>query len=217
MEKDRSTKVIAIIALLVAVVGLSLGFAAFSQQLTITPKADVKADSSKFKVLFSKESSETTSGDVAGVLTLEDGENATAGNANIQETTVTNAEAVFSKDNQTITYTWYVRNDGELDAYLTNVEFTNTQPVCTEKGGSGVTDELMQAACSKVTAKINVHGQEYTSTQAVTSEYKIAAGDNTEIKLVIEAGDGATLVDGDYTATFDAIKLTYSSKSPAGA
>ena len=35
MEKDRGTKVIAIVALIVAVVGLSLGFAAFSSTLTI--------------------------------------------------------------------------------------------------------------------------------------------------------------------------------------
>ena len=35
MERDRNSKILAIIALTVAVIGLSLGFAAFSQTLTI--------------------------------------------------------------------------------------------------------------------------------------------------------------------------------------
>ena len=39
MERDRSGKVIAIVALLVGVVGLTIGFAAFSNTLTIQSSA----------------------------------------------------------------------------------------------------------------------------------------------------------------------------------
>ena len=50
MEKDRSTKIIAIAALLIGIVGLSLGFAAFSNTLTISSSAEVTPDQSAFNV-----------------------------------------------------------------------------------------------------------------------------------------------------------------------
>lgn len=50
MEKDRQVKVLSIIALLVAVVGMSLGFAAFSVTLNISSSATVKPSSDNFKL-----------------------------------------------------------------------------------------------------------------------------------------------------------------------
>ena len=57
MEKDRRARFVAIAALLVGVIGLSLGFAAFSNTLTIKSSAEVNVDSSKFNVDFSSSSS----------------------------------------------------------------------------------------------------------------------------------------------------------------
>ncbi len=53
MEKQRQTKVITIVALVVAVFGISLGFAAFSNILTISSSATVKPDALSFSVRFS--------------------------------------------------------------------------------------------------------------------------------------------------------------------
>ena len=53
MERDRSAKIIAIVALCIAIVGLSIGFAAFSSNLTISSSANVKPDPSSFDVNFS--------------------------------------------------------------------------------------------------------------------------------------------------------------------
>ena len=53
MEKNRSAQVIAIVALVVGVVGLSIGFAAFSSVLNIQTSANVKPDSSTMNVDFS--------------------------------------------------------------------------------------------------------------------------------------------------------------------
>ena len=50
MERNRQTKVIAIVALCVAVVGLTLGFAAFSNTLTISSSATVTPNESDFKL-----------------------------------------------------------------------------------------------------------------------------------------------------------------------
>jgi hypothetical protein len=50
---ERNSKVIAIVALCIGVVGLSLGFAAFSNTLTISSSATVAPDASTFNVDFS--------------------------------------------------------------------------------------------------------------------------------------------------------------------
>ena len=48
--ENRSSKVIAIVGLIAGVVGLSLGFAAFSNTLTIKAAADVTPDQATFNV-----------------------------------------------------------------------------------------------------------------------------------------------------------------------
>ena len=52
MEKNRNAQVIAIVALVVAVLGLSVGFASFSNVLNIQASANVKPDSSTLNVDF---------------------------------------------------------------------------------------------------------------------------------------------------------------------
>ena len=50
MEKDRSVKVISIFALVIAITGMSLGFAAFSASLDLASNAFVSPDSATFNV-----------------------------------------------------------------------------------------------------------------------------------------------------------------------
>lgn len=50
MKKDRKLRAVAIIALCVSILGLSLGFAAFSNTLTISSSATVSPDPSDFKL-----------------------------------------------------------------------------------------------------------------------------------------------------------------------
>ena len=51
MERQRQIKILSIIALVVAIVGMSLGFAAFSTTLNISSSASVTPDSEDFKVV----------------------------------------------------------------------------------------------------------------------------------------------------------------------
>ena len=53
MEKDRRVKVISIFALVIAITGMSLGFAAFSASLDLASNAFVSPDSATFNVKFS--------------------------------------------------------------------------------------------------------------------------------------------------------------------
>ena len=51
MRKKRQSKILAIIALCISVLGLTLGFAAFSKTLAISLSATVSPDSSDFKLV----------------------------------------------------------------------------------------------------------------------------------------------------------------------
>ena len=73
MERDRRARIIAIAALLLGVVGLSLGFAAFSNTLTIQSSAEVTVNSDVFNVDFSKQTASVVDGSVSPTLTPSNG------------------------------------------------------------------------------------------------------------------------------------------------
>ena len=184
MEKDRSAKIIAIVALVVAVAGVSLGFAAFSQNLTINPTANVKADKSKFKVQFSTKQEAAETGDV---------------------TTFVNG-----KGKQTATYSFYVYNAGELDAYLKSVTFEKEATCSSSAGQNQATDSLVQAACKDVSVKVTVDSEEYTTTTSSISGETLSKSSSLPVTVVLEYSD-KNAVDGDFDVDFGSITLNYSS------
>lgn len=153
MEKDRSSKVVAIAALIVAVVGLGIGFAAFSSTLTINSSATVNPTNT-FKVQFSKESSALTKGTVSGVVA---GEGAVAADATISDADdyliADGLAATFTAPGQTVSYTFYARNTGEYIAYLRSITFDGTKACAVKTEGvaadAQATDSLVQAADRK--------------------------------------------------------------------
>lgn len=56
MRRDNKQKNIIIIVLLISIIGLSIGFSAFSDKLNISSSAQVKMNDDKFKVVFSNSS-----------------------------------------------------------------------------------------------------------------------------------------------------------------
>ena len=68
MEKDRRARVIAIAALLVGVVGLSLGFAALTNTLTIRSEAAVDVDDNVLNVDFADSTGDATATSVTPTL-----------------------------------------------------------------------------------------------------------------------------------------------------
>ena len=106
MERDRSAKIIAIVALCVAVAGLSIGFAAFSNDLTIKSNASVTPNPNDFDVNFSSQDGSEVAGTVTGVGTNSaTAENATIDNSN--SPTITGLKANFTEPGQKVTYSFY--------------------------------------------------------------------------------------------------------------
>ena len=71
MERTRSIKALSIVALIVAVVGLAIGFAAFSTSLKISQSATVKPSDESFNVSFSSSKDSFAESNVAGVVSDE--------------------------------------------------------------------------------------------------------------------------------------------------
>ncbi len=213
MEKDRSSKIIAIIALIIAVLGVSLGFASYSQNLTISSSANVKGDRSKFDVKFSTESEEASTGSVKPTLVPPEEDGFSATDANLMSTTISNLNATFTKGKgkQTATYSFYVYNNGELDAYLKKVSFAQEKPQCTPTAGDSPADaELANTACSDVSIKVIVDQDEYTQNKENITTKSISTKTSKEVKVILEYSDSSP-IDGDFDVTFGDITLTYSS------
>ena len=108
-EKERGAKVIAIVALLIAVVGLTIGYAAYSTTLTIDGSANV--DPASWDVHFAYKSGNSLTATTTG--------NAVENTAPTLAATAISGFAVTLKaPGDSVTYDFSVKNGGTLDARL---------------------------------------------------------------------------------------------------
>ena len=212
---ERSSRVIAVVALCVAVVGLTLGFAAFSNSLTISSSASVTPDASTFNVDFSSSNDSVVAGKVSPVTNPDTvvGTEATIDNTNAP--TISNLSATFTKPGDSVTYTFYARNAGEYEAFLKSINFNNVASGSTTKkctAGEGTTEALVQAACKSITLSVKVGSESaVTGTTADISGHSLAKNSSETIVVKIEYTAGGALADGDFTVEFGDVSLTYSS------
>ena len=214
MEKDKTSKIIAIIALLIAVVGLSVGFASFSTTLKISSSANVTPNSDTFKVVFSSNGTTLTEGKVTGVASS----GATASDATINNAlanpTISGLSATFTEPGQNVVYTFYAHNNGEYDAYLKSVTYENVvneakTKICTAE--SGTTEALVATACDAISVKVNVGSTNTTASKANITGHSLLKKAFEEVTVTIEyAADGGR-ADGDFSVAFGDISLVYSS------
>lgn len=215
--ENRNFKVIAIAALVVAVIGVSVGFAAFTRTLTIKTSAAVNPEDN-FDVVFSKSDSEVVDGTVAASTLTPNtitAEPATINNAASGGPEITNLKATFTAPGQSATYTFYAYNDSEYTGYLKSITFTPAGTKCSIPTGSQATSALVNDACPDISVKISVgsdtNTQEKTTTTAVSS-HSLAAGAAELVTVVIsyDQRTGQTLADGAFDVDLGTIQLLYS-------
>lgn len=110
MEKQRKIKVISIIALIVAVLGLTVAFAALSETLTINGTASL--DAATWDVHFENISSPTITGDASEVSPPEITDNGI---------TLSGININLTKPKDSVKYTVDVVNDGTINAEIVNI------------------------------------------------------------------------------------------------
>lgn len=211
MGNNRGYKVITIIALALGILGVSLGYAAFSNTLTISSSAEVKPDESNFNVDFSS-SSESVQTDAIVAELSANVEGFTATNAVIDNTTdptITNLKATFTEPGQTATYSFYTFNAGRYIAYLNSIVFEGTK-TCTAK--TGTTQSLVDTACNGISLSVKVGSESATTTSVATlTGHQLAIGAPEQVIVTISYAENSGEADGDFDVTLPNIVLTYAS------
>ena len=215
MEKQRNGQYLAIVALIIGVVGLSIGFSAFSNVLKIQASADVSPDASTFNVDFSSSQTEVLANEITPVVTPASITATAAVIDNTSVPTISNLSASFKEPGQKAVYEFYAFNAGELAAYLKSIVYENVTDsqatkVCTAK--EGTTDALVQKACDGISVSVKVGDEAVvTSGKSGITGHELAKGVGEKVVVTIEYQADASRADGDFTVKFGDISLNYSS------
>lgn len=148
---NRGLRTIAIAALLVAVVGISVAFAALSQSLTINATGKIKG--SEWSLIWSAASGSEVTGSSATT---------TAGSVSgIDTPTLAISGIVLEQPGDKVEWVVTAKNDGDIDAKLGSfIELFSKTVTFDEEEGSGLTDEDVLVTLTKYTTGAIVAGDE---------------------------------------------------------
>ena len=228
-----------IAALIIAIVGLSIGFAAFSNTLNISSSASVNPDASALKVVFAKDyftEQKTTLNqlDTTAVVPTTAGTGVTATNGVINNDgqdgpTLTGLSAAFTAPGQSVTYNLYVVNAGQLKAYLTDLVFGTTgNPAkavsCTVAQTKKVndttvnltdeekaTESLVDAACEGISVSVKIGTLTAMTSSGSLNNLPLEVKGYEPVQIVISYAAGSAYVDGPMNVAFGDIEINASS------
>ncbi len=189
MQKERGFRIIAVIALMVAVVGLTIGYAAYSSTLKITGAANV--DPSSWGVKFAYKTGDT-------LVATKTGNALVTTEATLSDTQVSGFNATLKAPGDSVSYTFLVSNSGTLDAKLTT--YTLGSLSCAPAAGSSASTTEASNICSELS---------YTLSNVSENEV-LAAGDSKEVTLKLEwKSTGTTVATDDVAITIGETTLIY--------
>ena len=232
MRKDRKIQMLSIVALVLAITGMSLGFAAFSSTLTISSSATVTPNSDDFSITFLglDENGEYTS--ESSIYPIS--ENNISGNiatiSNGKVPTISNLKASFTEPGQSVIYSYKNLNTGLYNIYMKSWLFDlldgmNDVIECVPAENSDVSSELLYNACQDIDVKVQVYSSDGTELVDGYMRYYfdifgtslVSFGDNlmlspndyyTTVISIEYASDGAR-ADGDFDVKIANIGVEY--------
>ncbi len=197
MNRDRHTKFLAVIAIVLAVGGLSIGFAALSQTLTIDGTADVQAQN--WDIHFENLSAVNDYGTTATVVT--------APTIDAETTHIGDFAVNLNAPGDKFSYTFDIVNDGSIDATLSTMTLP-TSLGCVSSNVDAVLGATEAAyVCSKLTYTLT-----YSDGTLLTGNPTLAAGTSKSVILTLEFSsevDAALLPTASVSVTDLAITLNY--------
>lgn len=219
MNKNKNAKIIVVIVLIIAMFGYSIGFSTYTTTLKIqNVQAIVKGESSRFKVTLSTKSDSTdTNG--ANINKGESYGQESAGLPNIPNDVTMSDIAIYDiggtfNSKGGLYYSFFVRNIGDMDAYLTNVIFSSAKPICNSALN-------LQNVCGNVTMKFQVmdknnqvvyvtdsNGQDYVYPP---KNLRLKSGEFQKI-LISFSYTGIATVSERVSVDFGKVTLNYSSQ-----
>lgn len=203
-KRDNRTKRILIIALILALLACSFGFAALSKSVDLINNA---ADDN-FVFYRGGVLSISPSSPKNGIVKPSSYGGANAEPATLTENGIININVHFTLPGQSATYSFYGVNKSELDSYLNTVIFGDK--IC--KALDGMTEEEANAECDKITMSIVVKDDVFNETNGLVDNHKLASNSNEPISVVIKyKGDnGERGPKGSFAVDFGISTITYS-------
>lgn len=119
----KHSRTIPLIIMVVCLLGLTVGFAAFSKTLTVETGASVTPSEEDFSVEFSTSENSVTYGKIAPVVASS---GASGPEIEIQEgsNTISGIAAYFTNDaSQEVAYSFFIHNTGKYKAYLNEIKY----------------------------------------------------------------------------------------------
>lgn len=178
-NRDKGMKFAVITALVIGVMGVAVGFAAFSTALEIDGSATV--NTSSWNVFFASATKDGTS--TATVVTEPTITTNDAGKALAK---LNNWQVTFNEPGQFAKYNIKVTNSGSYEAILDNVNIP-TNLTCTGTGDAKATDETNVCGNLEYTltyATAQTHSDS-TSSAVITEGDKLAAGQSVDLVLTL--------------------------------
>ena len=192
MEKERRIKTLSLVALIVAVLGLTVAFAALSQTLTINGTASI--NSATWDIHF-----ENLGSDTNGDATIN-------GEPTLNATTISGINVTLTKPNDSVIFLVDIVNDGTIDAKVESIEVselcTLSSPVesCDWDNDGEVTETDIQKVNDNLTF---VAGYNDDSTSIKVND-TLNIGETKKIAIAIGY---AKLLEGDTIESEEATEL----------
>ena len=199
MEKDRGGRVLGIIAICIAVVGLSIAYASLSETLNISGTATVEGN--QWSVHF-----------VEGTLS----EAAKVGHASVPSpdpitlglTSVTLHNVTLVTPGDEVSYTFDVTNDGDLDAILGDFDYSIPVVTAASTGEDKTADEALVS--TNLIYKLVYYNANPNNEVEVAENDTLTAGETKKLRLIISYNPAATSVPtADVTITNLGATLIY--------
>lgn len=232
MEKHRQVKMLSIIALIVAVAGMTLGFAAFSTTLNISSSATVTPNSEDFKIvayglpegydealiqgnlIAIEEYTSTTS--VHPVLGGKWNDtdmpyNASVGTiSNVNNSIlISNIHVEFVRKYENSIYPIVIKNEGKYDAYVTAEHIGEN--ICTPKDGEMT--PLMTEACQQINYGVELIDSSLNELYFNEDKFLLPKNDYLIVAIGLYnyySGNTVNMPDGAMDIIFPDVKFTFS-------
>jgi hypothetical protein len=176
MEKDRGGRLLAIIAICIAVAGLSVAYAALTSTLQINGTA--KVTPATWGVEF--DTATLSAPALTGAATVTTAPTITA-------TSITGYDLNLTKPLDSVTYTVNVKNKGTIDAKINTFNYLTPTYVATATGDTGTSDVAL------VTTNLTLKLTYAVDTTVAQTGTVITAGTEVAADQILKAGQSVTL------------------------
>lgn len=198
--KDRSFKIVVMMALIFTLSCLAVAYAAFSTTLRVSGNVTAKSTSDSWNVRFEQLSAPTLTGlaevETAPVLTA---------------TQVSGFNVNFYAPGDSVEYSWQVTNNGQLDAVLTTKSIGTL--TCAPAASSNATQEEANSLCNDLT--ISLSGQnvgDVLDSGNVSARMPSPFNYSYYILTVTWKADSTVTLSGDVTVSVGESTFVYSQK-----